>query len=66
MRLRESKLSIKKVGDSVRMSDKLGGRGRRVRASVKRGQDIRICGTERRTSHEGHRGRLEGCDMRCE
>jgi len=32
----------------------------------KRGQDIRICGTERRTLHVGHRGRLEGCDMRYE
>lgn len=70
MRLRKNRLSIEKVGDSVRMSDRLGvekgGQGKaRERASVKQGLDRWVCGTERGTLHGEHRGGMER-DMRNE
>lgn len=54
---------MQKAWDSIRMSDRLGGRCREhrrgkaeVRDAVKRGQDNRMCGTEGETLHREHRG----------
>lgn len=35
----------------------------KTRVLVKRGQNKKICGTERGTLHVGNRGKLEECDM---
>ena len=67
---KENRLLMQKVWDSVRMSDRLGGRRREdrwgkveVRAVSKRGHDNRMCGIERGTLHKEHRGGSD-CDIR--
>lgn len=59
----ENKLSVEQVGVSMRMSNRLGGLGKRghvrVWASVKQRPDSRICRTERGTFYKEHRGELE-------